>query len=312
MSRIPPCIFLSDLLRAHATLKLDADTESLVAALLGFRLQRRLDGGMPVVDVRPPLPLADDSAHRVRDEPPPAAVASEPAAAPALLPFDLEHRQRPAWSVPVDPAPAEPPRPSPPRPEPLFRRAWTRAIITAALTTGRKTRTLDVPSAVRSVARRDFSALECVCITTVARGCQLLVDFGPSMAPFAQDREDLVEGVRRVVGSESVAVLAFAEVLDDGVWTDAAPEPRAYVPPARGTLVAVATDLGIAFGRAASARRWRALAARLRTSGCPLVAFVPYPPRRWPQNLRGEIAIVQWDLACTAQAVRHARERSHG
>jgi hypothetical protein len=199
---------------------------------------------------------------------------------------------------------------SPPRPEALFHSAWARAIVIEALATTRLSRELDLPRVVDALARCTAVDLPRLTVPTLARGCQLLIDFGAGLAPFTQDREELVETIRTIVGRDRLAIFSFEECPLHGVGTEDEPGPVPYTPPGRGTSVAVITDLGIArIGFGIGPHYWLTFATRLRAAGCPLVAFVPSPWRRWPAPLAGAFAIVEWDRSCTATAVRRARDR---
>jgi hypothetical protein len=56
----------------------------------------------------------------------------------------------------------------------------------------------------------------------------------------------------------------------------------------------------------ASGREWLDFAARVEAAGCPLVALVPFEPRRWDPRLARRITFVHWDRPTTAGAVRRA------
>jgi hypothetical protein len=49
---------------------------------------------------------------------------------------------------------------------------------------------------------------------------------------------------------------------------------------------------------------WLRFAHALAEHGCPLVAFVPYPPARWSRHLRQKFAIIQWDRPTSVRTVR--------
>jgi hypothetical protein len=74
--------------------------------------------------------------------------------------------------------------------------------------------------------------------------------------------------------------------------------------------VVLLSDLGIGepvhqFERALPAE-WLRFAEQARRAGCPLVAIVPYEPRRWPASLRRLMAIIPWDRRTTALAAWNA------
>jgi len=82
---------------------------------------------------------------------------------------------------------------------------------------------------------------------------------------------------------------------------------NAYCPPLPGTVVLLLSDLSI--GRpmfsteAASVQEWLDFAIRVRRACCPLVAFVPYSPSRWPLRLVDMMTLVQWDRWTTVGTV---------
>lgn len=92
-------------------------------------------------------------------------------------------------------------------------------------------------------------------------------------------------------------------------------EPRPYVPPLPGTPVILLSDLGIARPLGASDRasvdEWAAFASRVRAAGCPLIALLPYAPRRWPQKLRLHVVMIEWDPGVAVSKLRALIGRGH-
>ena len=86
-----------------------------------------------------------------------------------------------------------------------------------------------------------------------------------------------------------------------------------HMPPA-GVAVLLVTDLGV--GRPGPGRRvpsvadWLDFASHMRRAGCPLVAFVPYAPARWPAELKPCIRILPWDRSTSARTVRRTLGRA--
>jgi len=127
------------------------------------------------------------------------------------------------------------------------------------------------------------------------------------MQPFAADQAMLRTALVRVVGRDRTEVLYFDGSPLWGSGTGPKDEWSEYQAPAAGTPVVVLTDLGIAqppgVAGLAGASDWRAFADTLARAGCPLLALVPYPKRRWPA-LSKSMTIVQWDRETTAAVVR--------
>jgi isoamylase len=75
--------------------------------------------------------------------------------------------------------------------------------------------------------------------------------------------------------------------------------PDRYLPPAPGTPVVVFTDLGLAQTdeprSVAGAAEWFELADLLARRGSALLAFVPYPPDRWPSGVTRAMSVREWD-----------------
>lgn len=85
---------------------------------------------------------------------------------------------------------------------------------------------------------------------------------------------------------------------------------RPYKLPEPRTPVLVISDLGISSPEEAHHEEWLDLAARLTQRGSPLIALVPYGPRRWPLTLTRAMLLVQWDRVTTVSAVTTARRTS--
>jgi hypothetical protein len=188
--------------------------------------------------------------------------------------------------------------------EPLFVRSWSRELLAAALAQQMPGSRVDEPRLVGLVAAaRPVTEIPHRPRRSLSRGVQVLVDLGDGMEPFARDQSELLEGIRRVVGDSRVQVLQFRDspIRNAGsgpIWTW-----KPYVPPEPGSPVLALTDLGIG-GPAVHPGRsrpneWAALASRLRRRSCPLVAFVPYGPERWPRRLARMMTIVEWDRSAT-------------
>ncbi|HEU4888547.1 MAG TPA: hypothetical protein VFV49_11710 [Thermoanaerobaculia bacterium] len=225
--------------------------------------------------------------------------------------------RRPAWlddQEILEPPPDVLPRPR--QPEPLLPRRSSRAILSTAMATRTETNQLDVHALLEGELRGEVpQSIPRRVVPSLARGIQVLVDRGPSAAPFDADQKLLIEQIRAVGGREMISVVAldpsrqFAAAAGDDEWSDYftryRPQPR--------VAVVLVTDFGIArvpFERTATTDEWLRFLARLRAGGNPVVAFVPFAPRRWPPLLRRYAAIVQWDRRTTVHSVRRALRRN--
>ncbi|RKG97358.1 hypothetical protein D7X32_32910 [Corallococcus carmarthensis] len=193
---------------------------------------------------------------------------------------------------------------------PLIEPRRRRALLSTALATDAPEGRPLMEPLVRAIARAQvLTTLPRRSRPTLRRGVQLLVDVGEGMIPFDSDVRSMVEGVRRCAGESKTTVLSFTGSPQWGV-TSADGERRPWSPPLRGTPLLLLTDLGL--GGPPTAHRayeaeWLRFAAAARHAGCPLIAWVPYPPQRWPRALQRKLVLLHWDGATRASAIRHRR-----
>lgn len=200
---------------------------------------------------------------------------------------------------------------APPSIEPLFVPRWMRGVLAAAAATRAPRGPLDLAAIVRIIsAGTTFRTIPRRPAPAMARAFQLLVDSSETMLPFTDDLTWMVARVLAVAGRDRTRVLGF-EVRKDFVagtgarfeWT---PYPATNAP-LPGTAVILLSDLGIGrvpFRPWLPAERWAAMIRTLQKRDATVVAFVPYPPHRWPPQLRGVLPIVHWDPRTTARSVR--------
>lgn len=201
--------------------------------------------------------------------------------------------------------------------EPLLVPNWTRAMMSAALATSGGDGTLDIDRIVERLARKEhLKRLPVRPFPTLSQGVQVLVDMSQSMIPYARDQAWLQREVQKVVGYEKAQVLRFVGVPSRGAGVGERSSWTAYQPPAAGTPVLLLTDLGICHFTPSedwtSGSEWLSFAEVVNRAGCPLIAFVPYAPSRWPRNLARSMVLIQWDrpttIATVRSLVRRARE----
>ncbi|WP_224363658.1 hypothetical protein [Hyalangium versicolor] len=310
-------IGLGDLVTATRRLA-TADPEVLrqVASLLGFEWPLAPE---PPAALEPPptepLPLGAEPTQKPVPPVEAAPVVPMPQMGPlfdsftTIEPLEDAPLRTPVWLKGV--APMAPPSAAPgslPL-EPLFASATSRHLLTTALRTPSGEGPPDVEVLIQVLSRgepvRTFPSQE---LPTLSRGVHVLVDKGEGMQPFTRDQRELLAQLRRVVGSERVSSTSFI-----GLPGRRTPRGRALVLPPRGTPLLLLTDLGLGGPAYSSSRasldEWMALARKWGATGHPLVAFVPYPPSRWPRELTKLIRIVQWDRHTTVGRVLSASAR---
>jgi hypothetical protein len=266
----------------------------------------------PLVQIDPPKPPIVPPAGDTR--PPVPTLPNKVEEVPSILvPDYTESRQAPDWLETVEPFPEADSSIAAPAPEPLLVPQWVRGILAASVATLSEAGTLDVERLVRGIARGiPWRRIPRRPWPTLARGALVLVDRSDALLPFAADQEQIVEQIRAVVGRDGAQILDFEGNPSWGAGTGSQEEWqedfKRWRPPV-GTPVLALTDLGIGTGygvRPVHPSAWRAFADRLRRAGCPLVAFVPYAPERWPADLGSALHILPWDRGTSALTVRRA------
>lgn len=198
--------------------------------------------------------------------------------------------------------------PAPPPFEPLLLPRWARAILSAALSTSGDDGPPDIERIAEMLAAGvGFERLPTLPNPTLRLGAQLLVDTGDGLLPFTTDQLWLQTEIEKVTGADRVATLYFAGSPLRGAGAGLKPWPP-YEPPPPGTPVVLLTDLGIArpmfSSEWADEREWLEFARLARRAGCPVIAFVPFAPARWPARLTKSVTIIQLDRGTTAAKVR--------
>jgi hypothetical protein len=304
-------IHLADLIRVMQALRPDVQTAQDIARLLGFRQPPPVAVDAPQ-EVKPQLPRKPElnvpAAGGDRPKLPPTASAAAVAGQPRSgMPLHImtasspAERPLPDWMKRpyVMPAALET---SPLLPfEPLLRPQWTRALLTNALSSWHPEGAVDVSLLVEMLANgRAVMRLPRRLRQSLRAGVQLLVDRSEGMMQFARDVDFLRQRIRSIAGPERVEVLYF-DTDPARCGRGSARTWRPWRPPAGGAVVAVLTDLGLGQpplappSSLANTAQWQTFAAAVAREGCPLLAFVPYPRRRWPPELAERLRLVEWD-----------------
>jgi len=193
--------------------------------------------------------------------------------------------------------------------QPLFPPASTPAILQQALSRQVAEGAIDIPALVETLARRQpVAAVRRRAVPTLRYGVQVLVDLGPAMQPFRRDQAEIMKQIISVVGREKVTVKYFAYCP----VRKAGPGPRwtwrPYQPPPRHTPILLLSDLGIGgptgdFRRSTRAE-WREFGRIAAGNGSEVIAFLVYPPSRWPTWLPALGRGLTWDRGATARSAQ--------
>ena len=196
----------------------------------------------------------------------------------------------------------------------LFRREWTRAIVSEMLATACPCGDVDVSALVEQLARgKAVARAPRAMRPTLSRGVQLLIDIGEGMQPFERDCRQIRHDVATVTGKSKIRIWQYRDSPLSGIVPGSAWEWGSYKTPPMGTPVLVISDCGIGSSTIGTTESgvddWMIFLEYVRRQQCPLIALVPYPRSRWPEALRLRMRVVQWDRRTTAGSVRYALGR---
>jgi hypothetical protein len=315
---------LADVIVAFSKLEPDPDDHQgreIIARLLGMAWTPEIQRPPEKDSSSPVVPAADDrSAEPAR----PRSPVSEETQAPPLenaerpLPFRIrssapQERKRPSWleQVEVFPKPEERTAATP-LTEPLLQPDWIRGILSGALSVSRLDGAIDIPTLIERICRGNaVENLPRLRWATLARGVQVWIDRGEGMTPFVDDQKWLEHRIRHVAGSHAVEVIYFSSspIRKAGKGSRLTWKPFRELPPPRtGTTIVALTDLGIPEARLrerqAQPEEWIEFSRHFQNLGCPVVAFVPYPKARWPEELLKHIVVIPWDRKTSASRIR--------
>jgi hypothetical protein len=307
-------IFAGDLVRALSQAGDPAGANwPAIARMLGFRFELPSEtGGAPEPVEVPAVPRAPEPPLVRRSKQPPAPLAEGDIG--EMLEFELQRSTAPPEAIPsIAPAPQQPKAATPVPLSPLFNTVWERGVLLEAAGTLRAEGEIAIVEALQLIARGEgWRELPVEKIQSVSKGCQVLVDAGLGMQPFASDTRQIVRSLRRTVGAKHVRVLTFVDCPTGGVLSDIYKDD-VYRPPDNGATVVAISDLCAGGPRAAirdaEPEAWLSVAKQVRDAASAFIVLNPYPPDRWPTSLVGRIPIVHWHRATRSADVRKARRR---
>jgi hypothetical protein len=313
---IRPAIWIAD--AAHALSELaGAPDETLAAALAMLGLERRQRDSQPTRSAADELPpLADDAQLGGERKSPADENADEVSAGavehvPRLEPVAREPMVTASWEIPSLPLPQPEHIKYRPPYEALLAPRSASANIAALVSQTVDDGDVDLEALVNAIAEnRPVDRLPRHTIRTTRYGVELLIDVGDGMRPFQLDQQHLVERVLRLVGTGSTVVRYFADAPLRGAGTGPSWKWQPYVPRQHGARLIVVSDFGIG-GPAlhhtrAEIGEWQEFVSRVRSDGCRPVGLVPYPPRRWPAQIRTLLPLITWDRTTTTARIHAA------
>ncbi len=139
---------------------------------------------------------------------------------------------------------------------------------------------------------------------------QILVDVSENMKMFFRDIWDLVGTIKSVAGSDELDVFLFRGIPPHGLEKENSYEIIPYQLPLPGTLIVIVSNFCIPNSLntiiEATQGQWVSYLSFLKESGYDVRAFVPFPPARWPLELKKQLVLVHWNRSTTANTVRRA------
>ncbi len=189
------------------------------------------------------------------------------------------------------------PRLRPPRSRPLvaWSKLWPR--LRKLLGAPRRSGKMDVERAVARCARvQPLFPLQERMRWSWSPSIQVWVDRRLPLAPFWQDFDQLIQGLRGLCGQHVLEV----RQLDQGIlgpsrhWGKLGPTEPLNLSPAASVVLAVG-DMGCYDADAQSRHAWVQWGRRLKAAGVRLAALVPCPPRLWKTHADDPWQRVFWD-----------------
>ena len=200
--------------------------------------------------------------QRKADLPPPIVELARPSADDPFVHYD-SHQYSPAPH------------------HPLFPENTNRGIFTALLQTSRNSHRIDLARLLRLSARgMPPSHLPLDREGTLQYGCQLLLDFGETMAPWKNDLHSITVQIETVVGKQSVTTYRFKDEPNKAAHRTRPAEPKPWAPESR-VPVLVATDFGLPLIQSEFRiqKLWKDFIRRCEQSSSPLIFVIPW---EWP------------------------------
>lgn len=190
---------------------------------------------------------------------------------------------------------------------PLLAPNMTRAVLSRIAAVFAPAGEVDTETLVRVLAQgRPLLMLPRRAIPVLAPSLLVLVDRGPSMAPFREDVVCLAEDLVSTLGSERVEFRDVIHLDVTGRLMDLTGKVGPALPKLAGPVLAL-TDLGLGQPQALvrmMSKDWSRLSRRLAAAGSALTVLCPYNIWRVPPAFRQRLRLVVWDRGTGARAVK--------
>jgi hypothetical protein len=227
-----------------------------------------------------------------------------------------EEQVLPDWLADTRPLPlsSETTQPEAQPKEALMAPLRTRALLTDALATGESDGPVDIGALQERICRVEpITEFPRLARRTLSHGVDVLIDRAIALTPFYDDQLQLVERIRALVGDNETRVSFFAGNPLVGVGTGDKTTWKPWQPPRPARPILILTDLGILDIDDLEEDEleevlpdWSSFARLANRCGCPVLAMVPYPRKRWPEEMIGLFPILMWDRNLLLKDLRQA------
>jgi hypothetical protein len=172
----------------------------------------------------------------------------------------------------------------------------------------------DIAAIVRLIARaQPPTRLPRLPVTTLGHSVQWLFDTGPSMLPFARDRQQLAATALRLLGRDRVRIADFIGHPLQAVRAQRQVQWGELRWPPRGSALVAVSDLGIGSRESPLlAPPWLEFIDECKRRRLRSVVLIPYEQARWPAVAAAFDTALTWDLDTGVQGLRRVRRLTHG
>jgi hypothetical protein len=249
-----------------------------------------------------PVPAPLKEPQRVESGPAPLDARAPPTvggadAAPEVVRFTARRGRPRTIELPPDLPTLAPDAATPPIEEPLLEPSWARSVLSAALACRVPAGEVDLPALTRAlVTLSSLRSLPRKPHWTLRTGAQVLVDRRPAMMAYFAEQSSVARQVEAVVGRERTTVLRCDTFPPKQVSGLKEVKWRKYQLPAPGVAVLLISDLGLSRGALPDQSELEPFLRTLSSQKSAVIMLTPGPPLRYPEALRREVCLLEWDL----------------
>jgi hypothetical protein len=186
-------------------------------------------------------------------------------------------------------------------------RAILREMATVPVPSGRP----DMDAAVQWIAAgKPIREMPQFLVTALPHAIHWLFEAGPSMLPFARDKQQLARTATRLLGQDRVRIADFLADPRKGTRPRGQVKWRPLHWPGRQSAVVIVSDLGIGDDQMIDARAqgiWWSFTEEAAQRGVSTVLLNPYEHQRWPPVTGAFDLALTWDAGARVQALRRTR-----